>query len=195
MPRHQVDKGELAGLIDHEQDDRDDQSSAHQAAAITASHRRQRSGARVFFRLPGAPASSAGTSPRRAADHGNTRNVRQAESGVRPFARDEFHRGSDADLGEIDACEYREPLRSEMNLRMRLQRGADALLASLDLQRAGNDAPDISDGIPFGRQLRGKPAFRPIRKEAPMNTALLVGEAGEPSLLSGEADERSEPGR
>ena len=101
----------------------------------------------------------------------------------------------DADVGEVDRGERgAQRLVGDVDDRGGLEAGADALVAALDLERAGDDAAGAADAVP----LRGERGVVPVARGGgevdEVDRAVLAGEAGEPDLLHGEGQHRREPG-
>src|SRR5258708_24390521 len=102
--------------------------------------------------LPAALALLAGG---KANARGDARRVRRAERIRRNVARLEARRRGDADFRQIDAGKIDSRgihLTVEVDRRLGLQAGADALLRALELDGAGDDAAQRPDLLPFRRQ-------------------------------------------
>ena len=81
-----------------------------------------------------------------------------------------------------------------INGRRSLQAGADSLFPALDLERAGHDAPDLTDAAPFLGERIVAPGGGHLGELAQMHRLLLAREARQPGLLHGEAEHGREPG-
>ena len=100
------------------------------------------------------------------------RNIGQAERVRRPLPGFDRNVGSDADLGEIDRrrARRRRSAIGDIDERRGLERRADALLAALDLKRAGDHGADATDLLPFRRERLVAPCggnFRERLQDAP----------------------------
>src|SRR5262245_52327584 len=80
-----------------------------------------------------------------------------------------------------------------MHDRMRLERGADALLRALDLERAGHDAAHGTNFSPFIRELVVAPGGWHLGKSFQMDGFCALAKTREPGLLGGEAKHRRKP--
>ena len=76
-----------------------------------------------------------------------------------------------------------------------LEAGADALVAALDLERAGDDAADAADAPPTWRRGAASCQSRGVAGKSTRWTELSSpGKRVEPDLLHGEGEHRGEPG-
>ena len=118
----------------------------------------------LFQHLPAARAFVArGRAPARRATPATSGRVK-APAGASPV--DQVAARGDADLGEVEALDRREVLGRGMDMRRRLQAGADALLGALELERAGDDAAQRAHRLPLLAQRRVEPGGRDRRDRA-----------------------------
>ena len=121
-----------------------------------------------------------------------TSGRRKASAG--PSSCDQRRRRGDADLGEIDV-DHRlvKLLVRHVHDRMRLERGADALLRALDLERAGDDAAHDAHLAPLLGQLVVAPGRRHLGESFEVHRLRVGAIARQPGFLRREAQHRRQP--
>src|SRR5262249_137722 len=103
------------------------------------------------------------------ADDANRGYVRQGEGAHRRRTVLQRGRRGDGDLRQVDAAEGLDISAICIDRGMRLQRSTDPLVGSLQLERAGDDAAEVADLVPLGRQRDVMPTLRDVRKYAQMH--------------------------
>ena len=81
----------------------------------------------------------------------------------------------DADFGEIDVEQRRQHVAvGDIDQRRGLERRADVLGGALEFQRAGDDAADVADGLPFRGQRVVAEVVEAVREQRQMHRRLGI---------------------
>src|SRR5690606_859136 len=141
--------------------------------------------------LPGAGAALAFGHGR---NHRDTGHVIKPEGFGGAFVLLDVDGGGDGDLGKILAFERHDVAGvGDVDGGGRLERGADALFTTLDLQCAGDDTTNRADELPLFSQILVDPVSRDLREKTQMDGGAFFRVTLQPAFFHGEDEDGREP--